>query len=167
MSNEIDLSDKILNCSKSIYNENIVKSMLGVDGFCIFTYPNGDTLSITKYEKDGYVRYIVGYKFIDGRSKIPDINILTVDNINIAIKDFIDRLNSDTPWLSSIKADDSPVNEEKPKRIFWDNLIAVDKGALQMVVNVMRRAGKDEIIEAFLDSCVDIEDVLKHFKDNE
>lgn len=162
MSDEIDLSDKILDCSKSIYNEKIVESMLGVDGFCIFTYPNNNRLIIFITKDDDRDKTTVYYTDGEAQFNLGDIGVFTDEKM--AIKDFLGRLNSGTPWLSSIKADDSPVNEEKPKRIFWDNLVAVDKGALQMVVNVMRRAGKDEIIEAFLDSCVDIEDVVKHFK---
>ncbi len=46
------------------------------------------------------------------------------------------------------------------------NLVAVDKGALQMVTNVMRRAEKNEPIDALLESCTDIETVLAWYAAN-
>lgn len=38
--------------------------------------------------------------------------------------------------------------------------VAVDKGALEMVSNIMRRCQKNEAIDALLETATDIEDVL-------
>ena len=46
------------------------------------------------------------------------------------------------------------------------NMVAVDKGALQMVTNVMRRAEKNEPIDALLATCIDIEKVLAWYAAN-
>jgi hypothetical protein len=163
MSEEKNVEDKILNVSKGVYNEKIVESLLGIDGFCKFTYPNNDRLIISIPKNDDHYKLTVCYT--DGKTQLNlgDIGIFTDEKV--AIKDFLGRLTSDTPWTSSIKSETESAEEKKPQRIFYDNLVAVDKGALQMVVNVMRRAGKDEIIEAFLESCVDIEDVVKHYNE--
>lgn len=40
------------------------------------------------------------------------------------------------------------------------NLIAIDKGALTMAVNVLRRNGKHEIADELLKTVSDIDDVL-------
>ena len=42
-----------------------------------------------------------------------------------------------------------------------NNLVAVDKGALTMVENVLKRAGKNEVCAALTDSCVDISEYRK------
>jgi len=39
------------------------------------------------------------------------------------------------------------------------NCVAVDKGALKMALNVLERAGKNEISQALRESCVELEEL--------
>ena len=58
------------------------------------------------------------------------------------------------------------VNKEDKPTWMMNNLVAVDKGALKMIENIMRRAGKVEAIDELLKTYTEIEDVLKWYREN-
>lgn len=68
----------------------------------------------------------------------------------------------------SLSKETSMSNETTQSKPTWmmNNLVAVDKGALKMVQNIMRRAGKVEAIDELLKTYTEIEDVLKWYREN-
>lgn len=59
-------------------------------------------------------------------------------------------------------------NETTQSKPTWmmNNLVAVDKGALKMVQNILERAGKTEPMEELNKTYTEIEDVLKWYAEN-
>jgi hypothetical protein len=108
-------------------------------------------------------RYII----VDYNSDFPileeDFPAGNVEGYRLSRSGLIKAMNddySDDDFVKGMQIYETYKETEVQKLMGRRNLIAIDKGALQMAINVLTRNGKHEQVTALRESCVDIEDNL-------